>query len=139
MKHRVPYLVRRYFLKGLRSGVFVNFGQFPCFWIRLRIRIPNTDPDPGEPDHCGSGSETLVSSNQLFTAAGEQVDSRNPESDEAGPRPQLRVCSSGIQSHSCPPPPLPTICTFSSSSVIPYYICKILMIFPCSSRSALRI
>ncbi len=29
-------------LKG-RSGLFVNFGQFPCSWIR--IRILNTDPD----------------------------------------------------------------------------------------------
>ena len=24
------------------------------FWIRIRIRIPNTGPDPGQPDQCGS-------------------------------------------------------------------------------------
>jgi hypothetical protein len=34
-------------LKGWKSGLFVNFGQFPCSWIR--ICIPTTDPDPGEP------------------------------------------------------------------------------------------
>ncbi len=32
-------------LKGRKPGLFLNFGQFPCSWIR--IRIPNTDPDPG--------------------------------------------------------------------------------------------
>jgi len=26
-----------------------KFGQFPCSWIQIRIRIPNTDPDPGQP------------------------------------------------------------------------------------------
>ncbi len=39
-------------MKGRKPGLFVNFGQFPCSWIR--IRIPNTDADPG-----GSGSTTL--------------------------------------------------------------------------------
>ncbi len=29
-------------MKGRKSGLFVNFGQFPCYWIR--ILIPNTDP-----------------------------------------------------------------------------------------------
>ncbi len=29
-------------LKGWKSGLFVNFGQFPCSWIR----ISNKDPDP---------------------------------------------------------------------------------------------
>jgi hypothetical protein len=48
-------------------GSVVNFGQFPCFWIR----IPNTDPDPdlgesnkadpnpGQPKEGGSESTTL--------------------------------------------------------------------------------
>ena len=38
-------------------GLLVNFGQFPCSWIRIRIRNPNTDldPDPGKPNQCGSG------------------------------------------------------------------------------------
>jgi hypothetical protein len=31
-------------LKGRNQ---VNFGQFPCSWIRIRIRIPNTDLDSG--------------------------------------------------------------------------------------------
>jgi hypothetical protein len=39
------------FLKGWNSGLLVNFVQFPCSWIR--IRIPNTDPDPEEPNQCG--------------------------------------------------------------------------------------
>ncbi len=34
-------------LKGRKPGLFVNFGQFTCSWIR--IRIPNTDPDPRQP------------------------------------------------------------------------------------------
>ncbi len=37
-----------------KIGLFVNFGQFPCSWIR--IRILNTDPYPGQPNQCGSGS-----------------------------------------------------------------------------------
>jgi hypothetical protein len=45
------------FLKYRKPGLFVNFGQYPCSWIRIRIHIPNTvpeknlswtpDPDPG--------------------------------------------------------------------------------------------
>jgi hypothetical protein len=38
-------------LKGKKPGLFVNFGQFPCSWIR--IRISNTDPDQGQPNECG--------------------------------------------------------------------------------------
>jgi hypothetical protein len=38
----------------LELGKFVNFGQLHCFWIRIRIRIPNVDPDPGEPNQSGS-------------------------------------------------------------------------------------
>ncbi len=37
----------KYFFKGRKRGLFVNFGKFPCSWIQ--IRIPNMDPDPGEP------------------------------------------------------------------------------------------
>jgi hypothetical protein len=42
------------FFKSRKPGLFVNFRQFRCSWIR--IRIPNTDPnpDPGEPNQCGS-------------------------------------------------------------------------------------
>jgi hypothetical protein len=48
----VKYL-RRY--RSLFKPVFyINFGKFPCSWIRIRIRIPNTDPDPGHPTQCGS-------------------------------------------------------------------------------------
>jgi hypothetical protein len=40
------------FLKGWNSGLFVNFGQFLCSWIRNRIpdmvsdRVSDPDPDP---------------------------------------------------------------------------------------------
>jgi hypothetical protein len=54
------YVVIKAILKGWKSGLFVDFGQFPCPLIRIRIRIPNTDPDPGEPNHYGSGSQTLA-------------------------------------------------------------------------------
>jgi hypothetical protein len=36
-------------LNGRKPG-----SQFPCSWIR--IRIPNIDPDPGQPNQSGSGS-----------------------------------------------------------------------------------
>jgi hypothetical protein len=39
-------------LKGLNSGLFVNIGQYPCSY--------DPDPEPGEPDQCGSGYETLT-------------------------------------------------------------------------------
>jgi hypothetical protein len=46
-------------MKGRKKpGLLVNFGQNPCSWIR--IRIPNTDPNPGQRNPCGSGSSTLV-------------------------------------------------------------------------------
>jgi hypothetical protein len=44
--------------KWQEPGLFVNFCQFLCSWIR--IRIPNTDPDPGPPNECGSGSTALL-------------------------------------------------------------------------------
>jgi hypothetical protein len=37
-----------------KPGLFVNFVQFPCSWIG--ISITNADPDPGQPNQCGSGS-----------------------------------------------------------------------------------
>ncbi len=42
------------FLKGRKPGLFVNFCQLTCSWIR--IRIPNTypDPNPRQPNECGS-------------------------------------------------------------------------------------
>jgi hypothetical protein len=48
----IPTKVQKPFFKGRKPGLFVNFGQFPCSWIR--IRIPNTDPDPRQPNDCGS-------------------------------------------------------------------------------------
>jgi hypothetical protein len=60
----IRFRIRNTVLKGRKPGLFVNFGQFPCSWIR--IRIPNTDPDPGQPNECGSGSKTLV---ELFVVA----------------------------------------------------------------------
>ncbi len=51
---KTSYYIRRYkqlqddlcttkaVLKGRKPGLFVNFGQFQCSWIRIRIRIPNT-------------------------------------------------------------------------------------------------
>ncbi len=35
-----------------RLGIYVNFGQFPC--SSIRIHIPITDTDPGEPNQGGS-------------------------------------------------------------------------------------
>jgi hypothetical protein len=40
------------FVKERKPVLLVNFGQFPCSWIR--IRIPNTDTDPVQPTKCGS-------------------------------------------------------------------------------------
>ncbi len=39
-------------MNGWNPGLSVNFDKFNCSWIR--IRISNIDPDPGEPDQCGS-------------------------------------------------------------------------------------
>ncbi len=51
-KRRVPTKIQKATLKDRKPGLFVNFGQFPCSWIL--IRIPNTDPDPGQPYQFGS-------------------------------------------------------------------------------------
>jgi hypothetical protein len=32
--------VKKDFLKGRKPGLFVNFGKFPCSWIRMRIPFP---------------------------------------------------------------------------------------------------
>ncbi len=61
-----PYIIKKIptyegtkaFLNGWKSDLIVKFGKFPCSWIR--IRKPNTNPDPGEPNQCGSGSTTNV-------------------------------------------------------------------------------
>ncbi len=42
------------FLKGRKPGLFENFSQFTCSWIRIRIRIPNTNSDLGQSNECGS-------------------------------------------------------------------------------------
>ncbi len=48
----------RYFrtCKGIfdrqEPSLFMNFCNFPYSWIR--IRLPHTDPDPGQPNECGS-------------------------------------------------------------------------------------
>jgi hypothetical protein len=41
-------------MKGRKPGLFVTFGQPLCSWIRILIRIPNTDPDPGQQNECRS-------------------------------------------------------------------------------------
>jgi hypothetical protein len=45
------------FLEGRKLGLFVNIGQYS--WVR--IRILNTDPDPGQPNQFESGSTTVKS------------------------------------------------------------------------------
>ncbi len=45
------------------DNFFVNFIKIACSWIW--ICIPYTDPDPGEPNQCGSGSETLITMQPL--------------------------------------------------------------------------
>jgi hypothetical protein len=37
---------KKTFLIAGNQGLFVNFGQYSCSWIR--IRIPNKEPDPGQ-------------------------------------------------------------------------------------------
>ena len=68
----IKHILRRYktLFKGWnwKLGLFVSFGQLLCSWIR--IRIPNTDPDPvpgiwkaksmrihpdPNPEHCKDG------------------------------------------------------------------------------------
>ncbi len=39
MKNIHFYEGTKAFLKGRKSGLFGNFGRFPCSWIQIRIRI----------------------------------------------------------------------------------------------------
>jgi hypothetical protein len=54
MKYIHYYEGTKAFLKCRKPGLFGNFGRFPCSWIQVRIRIPNTDPDPGQLNQYGS-------------------------------------------------------------------------------------
>ncbi len=53
--------------KARKPSLFVNFGEFPCSWIR--IRIPNMDPDPGQPKNADPnphhGYECLALCNEM--------------------------------------------------------------------------
>jgi hypothetical protein len=51
---KIPMKFKQKLFDRQDSGLLIFFGQFRCSWIR--IRIPNTDPDPGQPHECGSGS-----------------------------------------------------------------------------------
>ncbi len=57
-KKYLSKLVTKVISKGWNSRLFVDVGQFPWSWTRIRIRIPNSDLDPdlGAPNQCGSGS-----------------------------------------------------------------------------------
>jgi hypothetical protein len=46
-RSKTSYVGTKTFLIDRKPGLFVNFGQFPCSWIR--IHIPNTDTDPRQP------------------------------------------------------------------------------------------
>jgi hypothetical protein len=46
---RCPGYRTKAFLKGWKSGLFINFGRFLA--SGPRIRISNSDSDPGEPNH----------------------------------------------------------------------------------------
>jgi hypothetical protein len=50
------------FLKCRKPGLFVNFGQFPCSWIR--IRIPN--PYPGQPINADSDPQVVDHNTSLL-------------------------------------------------------------------------
>jgi hypothetical protein len=54
MSKNIPtnYEGTKAFLKGRILGFFGNLCQFQCSWVL--IHIPNTDPDPGQPNHFGS-------------------------------------------------------------------------------------
>ncbi len=49
---KVEFRSKNYIFAFLKLGLFVNFGQFSCSWIRIPIH--NTDPDPGQPNQWGS-------------------------------------------------------------------------------------
>ncbi len=35
--HKNTYVDSKVVLKGWKSGLFINLGRCPCFWIRIRI------------------------------------------------------------------------------------------------------
>ncbi len=49
---KLNFYLKRTFKVGKRPkpGLFVNFGHFPCYWIR----IGNADPDPRQLNEGGS-------------------------------------------------------------------------------------
>jgi hypothetical protein len=49
------------FVKGMNLLILANFLAHGS-----RSAFPNTDPDPGEPNQCGYGTTTLVSTDQFF-------------------------------------------------------------------------
>ncbi len=53
----IPTKVQKPFFKAEKPCLFFNFGQFPCSWIRLRV--PNTDPDP-QPNQCEFESNKIL-------------------------------------------------------------------------------
>jgi hypothetical protein len=54
-QHR--YEGTKVFLTGRKPRLFVNYGQFPCSWIRTCIL--NEYQDPGQTNQCRSGSTKL--------------------------------------------------------------------------------
>jgi hypothetical protein len=42
------------FLKVRKPGLFLKFLSISMLLDRIRIRVPNTDPDPGKPNQCKS-------------------------------------------------------------------------------------
>ncbi len=53
----IPKKGTKAFLKSRKPLLFENFGHLWCSWIRIRSCIPSTDPDPGQPNECGSESD----------------------------------------------------------------------------------
>jgi hypothetical protein len=47
-----------------QAGLCVTFGLFPFSWNWIRVRIPKTDPDPGEQNQ--SGSSKLIFSHFIL-------------------------------------------------------------------------
>jgi hypothetical protein len=60
INHTTIYEGKKAFLKDRKPGLFVTFDKFPCPWIRIFIPNINSDPGPGQPNQCGSGSTTLL-------------------------------------------------------------------------------
>jgi hypothetical protein len=70
-------------VKGLcYLGLYINFGQFPCSLIRIRISIPNMDPD--QPNHCGYGSRRAESMRIRIQKSPINADSDPGEPNQCG-------------------------------------------------------